>query len=29
LILFQEWEKGIKENDGRGGFNYDKIKVIL
>jgi hypothetical protein len=23
LKLFQEWEEGIKENDGGGEFNYD------
>jgi hypothetical protein len=23
LKLFQEWDQGIKENDGGGEFNYD------
>jgi hypothetical protein len=27
--LFQEWGKRIKENDGRGEFNYNTLKELL
>jgi hypothetical protein len=29
LKLFQEWGRGIKENDGGGEFNYDILDELL
>jgi hypothetical protein len=27
--LFQEWWRGIKENDGRGTFSYDILRTFV
>jgi hypothetical protein len=29
LKLFQEWEKGVKENEGGSEFNYDICKCHI
>jgi hypothetical protein len=28
LKLFQEWERRVKKNEGRGEFNYNSLRII-